>query len=211
MWDRRAWVIPVRGTLPWPNTTGAAILDWRGGFEDDADSYHSDVHEAVEPDVDDTRDAVKPIPPTPRSLEPVFWTREALQAFWEYLKLLRVDGKLGSLGLTFHAAPKYRDGSIPSTCGQGNFFHFRGASNPDSFPAQPQETTSERDTGSDLSTVDYIKVYHDAVKSMLLRTAIDIWSYEVRDDKGRTLERIRVLKGAKLVLLDHLSCGMMIS
>ena len=59
--------------------------------------------------------------------------------------------------------------------------------------------------------IDYFKIYHDADKSMLLRTILDIYALQVKDGQGMVVDKIRVLKGAKLVLVDHLSQGMLIS
>jgi hypothetical protein len=62
-----------------------------------------------------------------------------------------------------------------------------------------------------LSTVDYMKVYYDAVGSMNLRSVFDAWAYEIRDGQGVLVEKIRVLQGGKLVLMDNLSRGVLIS
>lgn len=185
------------------------MLDECGGFEA---SDESSILDDTKTGIENTNEILKPIPPAPRSLEPVLWTREALQTFWEYLKVLRVDGKLGSLGITFHAAPRYKDGSMPSTAREGQAWLFDSLSQRSSAPStQSKGGATQANDGLGLSSVDYIKVYHDAVQSMFVRTAIDIWQYEVRDGKGQSVERIRVLKGAKLVLVDHLSEGVMIS
>jgi hypothetical protein len=72
----------------------------------------------------------------------------------------------------------------------------------------PKEVTAEG-VASALSKTDYIKVYHEAKKSMFLRTALDLWAYE--QGEGKAKEKVRVLKGAKLVMVDHLSTGVLIS
>jgi hypothetical protein len=46
-----------------------------------------------------------------------------------------------------------------------------------------------------LWTVDYIKVYHDAVGSINLRSVFDAWAYEIRDGQGVLVEKISVAGG----------------
>ncbi|KAJ2922598.1 hypothetical protein H1R20_g14503, partial [Candolleomyces eurysporus] len=206
--DRRAWIIPVRGIIPWEGSSPAETLQ--------------------EPDA-------KPIPPTPRSLEPVFWSHKALKNFWEWLQILRDGGKLGTLGISFHAAARTKSGGLLGSTSNGH--GGAGAGTSSTWEARRQNwnwalaggaqrltkddttttgladdiETTTRVQQPTLSTVDYIKVYHDAVMSMSLRSAFDAWSYEVRDDQGVLVEKIRVLQGAKLVLMDNLSRGILIS
>ena len=54
-----------------------------------------------------------------------------------------------------------------------------------------------------LSKIDYIKVYLDAPRSFYVRSALDAWSYQLpsKSADGR-LQKIRVLKSARLLLLD---------
>lgn len=61
-----------------------------------------------------------------------------------------------------------------------------------------------------LSVVDYVKVNHDAFCRLHVRNALDAWSYEVRDMDG-SVKKIRLLKGARLVLVDARSRGIQIS
>ena len=70
----------------------------------------------------------------------------------------------------------------------------------------PQETRSN----SNLSMVDYIKINHDAPCRLYVRSALDAWSYEVSDADG-CVKKIRLLKGARLVLVDACSRGIQIS
>ncbi|KAF6751668.1 hypothetical protein DFP72DRAFT_1172079 [Ephemerocybe angulata] len=255
IWDRRAWIIPVRGSLPWEGCTAADVLFERD--PDDQDSVPSSSSSVLPLE--------KPVPPAPRSLEPVFWTRGALVQFWEFLKVLRRDGKMGMLGVAFQPSAQYRSGgglsrdgtgfgwSSEGAGGQGQFaqqeeakrgrkgkerakaqgywdcdlgFGF-GGSRESSFAdisaasgsgqaanANVAEDAAEQSVprlSPGLTGVDYIKVYHEAGKSMVLRTVFDVWAFQVKDGSGKVGERIRVLKGAKLVLVDHLSKGMLIS
>jgi hypothetical protein len=205
--DRRAWIIPVRGVIPWKGSSPAETLQEPGA---------------------------KPIPPTPRSLEPVFWSHTALKSFWEWLQILQDGGKLGTLGISFHAAARARNGGLLSSTSNG---HGGGDGTGSTWEARAQnrilglgggaqrltkDATTTTGVGDDiepttkvqqpnLSTVDYIKVYHDAIGSMSLRSVFDVWAYEIRDGQGVLVEKIRVLQGAKLVLMDNLSRGVLIS
>jgi hypothetical protein len=72
--------------------------------------------------------------------------------------------------------------------------------------------------------VDHIKVYHDVEYAMLLRNVWDAWGFlpqvkgaEVVIDQNKwaggdaKLKKIRILKGAKLVLVDERSKGVLLS
>ncbi|KDR77294.1 hypothetical protein GALMADRAFT_225410 [Galerina marginata CBS 339.88] len=136
-----------------------------------------------------------PIPPTPGSPDRVSWTEASLRGFWQFLLDLRNVGSLGSLGISFHAA---RD--KPS---QASKF---SASDSILTPSRATLDTS-LNPSSQTSMVDYIKVYHDAPKALYVRYALDIWQY--RKTSGD--DKIRVLKGARLVLVDEASQGIAVS
>ncbi|KAJ7093927.1 hypothetical protein B0H15DRAFT_776339, partial [Mycena belliarum] len=53
---------------------------------------------------------------------------------------------------------------------------------------------------------DHIKVYHDAAHSMRIRNLLHVWAFEPGDGV-----KIRLLKGARLVLLDERSKGILVS
>ncbi|KJA17832.1 hypothetical protein HYPSUDRAFT_1003789 [Hypholoma sublateritium FD-334 SS-4] len=70
---RVAWLVPVRGILPWTDCSAAILLDdWEGLFS--------------------------PADRNPR----ITWTRESLLQFWIFLIDLRTSGTLGALGISFH-------------------------------------------------------------------------------------------------------------
>ena len=58
-------------------------------------------------------------------------------------------------------------------------------------------------------SVDYMKIYHEGPRRMIVRTALDVWGYNLDAKDGS--QKVRPLKGAKLVLLDHRSRGVLIS
>ena len=70
----------------------------------------------------------------------------------------------------------------------------------------PQETYSNFNS----TTVDYIKINHDAPCRLYVRNALDAWSYEFEGTNG-CVKKIRLLKGARLVLVDACSRGIQIS
>ena len=55
--------------------------------------------------------------------------------------------------------------------------------------------------------VDYIKVYYDAYCRLYVQSALDAWSYDTDDCDNK----VRVLKGARLVLVDACSRAIQIS
>ena len=163
-----AWLIPIRGTLPWHNCTSGAFLD---------PASH-----------------VIPTPSSPIIDDQISWTQGSILQFWDFLYRLRQVGRLGPLGIAFNccssqsrATTDITDQQMPTT---------------DTLP-YPQESRS-------LSMVDYIKVNHDAPCRLYVRSALDAWSYEVRDTDG-CVKKIRLLKGARLVLVDACSRGIQIS
>jgi len=74
-----------------------------------------------------------------------------------------------------------------------------------------------------LSSVDHIKVYHDVEYAMFLRNVWDAWGFSLqaegvegvldqdrRGESGTKMRKVRVLKGAKLVLVDERSTGVLL-
>ena len=78
-----------------------------------------------------------------------------------------------------------------------------------------------------LLEVDHIKVYHDVTCALHIRNVLDAWGYPNttldgsfeahgrdkntgKDNRPKT-KKIRILKGAKLVLVDERSKGVLIS
>lgn len=159
-YSRCAWIIPVRGQLPWSESSSAVLLD-------------------------SPRDP--PAPPNTQ-LNEFTWTTSAVSKFWKFLVGIREAGNLGSLGISFHAVLS-----------------------PDrSSRAVKNVTTDTVDAGLhkvslvSISSVDHFKIYHDWPRSSQLRNIFHAWSFESEE------YRIRLFVGAKLVLLDNKSRGVMI-
>lgn len=178
-----AWLIPIRGTLPWENCTSAVFLD----------ASH--------------------IIPTPIVDDQVSWTQGSILKFWEFLLRLREVGKLGPLGISFNCSSQSRI-SPATTDVDDHQVH------PDLLFLNVTATTTHTSSSyyhpqgtpriGNLSMTDYIKVNHDAPCRLHVRSALDAWSYEVKDKDG-CFKKIRLLKGAQLVLVDACSRGIQIS
>jgi hypothetical protein len=74
---RVAWLIPIRGVLPWDDCSSATLL------EDDSD-YLSIPFDGYNTQI--------------------LWTSELLLKFWDFLRDLRTSGTAGSLGISFNAS-----------------------------------------------------------------------------------------------------------
>jgi hypothetical protein len=82
-----------------------------------------------------------------------------------------------------------------------------------SDPPSPQPIASA--LKSRLADIDYVKVYCDAPRAMLVRQILREWAYEDRHAGDPTrrdpMEAVRILEFAKLVLVDERGEGVLIS
>ncbi|KAJ6618736.1 hypothetical protein B0H10DRAFT_2028922 [Mycena sp. CBHHK59/15] len=144
-------------------------------------------------------------PPDPQTHEEITWTMAALASFWSFLLLLRERGTLGSLGLSFHVSRYFSSNSQQSIDtelpGMGTQIWSIDLQNEASI------TSSSRQLHVPLVFLDHIKLYHEAPNSMQIRSVLDAWAFEPGDTSGK----IRLLKGARLVLLDERSKGILVS
>lgn len=200
---RCAWVIPVRGCPPWPGCTAASVLD---------PSHASD--EATSP-------SIGPRAPSTASTDDalsgqIIWTQNALFQFWDFLLKLQEGGALGPTTLSFHAAPTVRQESVPGTSATPAIVAGHavetpplvsgqtGSFSPRSYVARP----------APLLATDHVKVYHGARYAMRLRHILYAWTFEARqpgnaEGVAGVAGKVRVLKGARLVLLDERAKGML--
>lgn len=138
-----------------------------------------------------------PSPPTPNVENRITWTRAALVAFWAYLLRLRGAGSLGALGVSFHAAPNHRHAASLAV---------GSASAGDEIETEAETVLSL----TPLSALDHIKVYHEGPNAMHVRNALDVWAYIVPGAEQENV-KIRLLKYARLVLVDERAKGVLIS
>ena len=126
------------------------------------------------------------------SLQPnlVQWNPASLIKFWQFLLALRNSGLLGALGVSLQLS-----NSFGMTLG-GDYSH----SNPVSLSHEPM------DSKTDLISADYIKLYHDASRTFYVRKAVDCWSYQTESE----VSKVRILKGAKIPLLDEVSIAILV-
>lgn len=184
---RLAWIIPVRGRLQWAGATAASILE-------DDHGPRSPASDNLLPFVDSDPSGSK-----------LTWTRGSLNDLWSTLKDLRECGRFGPLSLSFHAT--VRTGLTDSMEHYSYFGSHKQTTISMSTSVSsdmPADEPQQRNTGPPLSAVDYIKVYHDAKYTKNLRAVLRAWSYR------KAGQKLRLLKEAKLVLVDELSRGLVI-
>lgn len=186
---RSAWLIPVRGNFPWDGSTPAVILD-------------SSVQ--------------LPIPADAQAGEPIVWTHSSLASFWSFLLGVQEARSVGSIGLSFHASQSYARVS-QSTFSLNTTSLMPGAGNQgvlefNTVSDRGSVTTTTPASHIILSNVDHIKVYHDTLNAMHVRNIFHIWSYTAQPlTSSNEPEKIRLLKGARLALVDERSRGILIS
>ncbi len=124
----------------------------------------------------------------------VQWNSTSLIKFWQFLLALRNSGSLGALGVSLqlsHCSP----GVSSNTPAMGVY----SQSNPVSLSHEPM------DPKKNLISADYFKLYHDASRTFFVRKAVDCWSYQTENE----VSKVRILKGAKLPLLDEVSIAVL--
>ncbi|KAJ8072543.1 hypothetical protein PM082_016102 [Marasmius tenuissimus] len=180
---RRAWLVPVRGTLPWDHATHAVVLD--PGFSPQM-----------------SRSSTSGL-----SL-PIIWTHSSVLGFWNLLLSFRREKTLGPIGISFTGA------------GSGVLRHLNRLIDRSDLEDDDAPTSSAtRETldykpppkRNSLDSVDYIKIYHNSQFSCHLRNVVDLFTFENDAGDGGGVLKVRVLKGARLVLVDELSRGVLIS
>ncbi|CAA7268787.1 unnamed protein product [Cyclocybe aegerita] len=129
--------------------------------------------------------------PISSDLGTILWSEESLLNFWQFLLDLRRVGALGSLGISCHFARQQKQPSLPQN--QANI-----------------ETPPSAVPVPGFSTTDHIKLYHDASKAFYIRNALDLWSFQIGIDQELP-RKVRVLKGAHLVLMDNSSRPILVS
>lgn len=199
---RCSWIIPLRGSPPWEMCTPALIL---------ASSFAQD---AGKPEVFPSGPVQNIIgSEVLQATAEISWTHNAILDFWNFLLELRDAGALGPIALSFHASP-----------GENHSLDSRKA------PECPSPVVgSDPLIETTLSSLDHFRICHVARYAMQIRNVLDAWSFipspkvvtgplSVHDtmthqytatDSPNTAAKIRMLKGARLVLLDEQSRGVL--
>ncbi|KAF7292774.1 hypothetical protein MIND_01176100 [Mycena indigotica] len=142
-----------------------------------------------------------PKPPDPGTNE-ILWSGRAIKAFWAFLLDIRANRVLGPIGLSFNVS------LVPTVNSQfgGSYMGFGQAQAISEEPAVPSTASSVAfEYMIPLHQIDHIKVYHDAMNSMELRNVLYAWSYVAESGT-----KMRLLKGARFVLLDERSQGILV-
>ncbi|KAI0767255.1 hypothetical protein C8Q74DRAFT_1449429 [Fomes fomentarius] len=187
---RLGWVIPIRGRLQFNGATSASMSACGSG------------------DQSSTEQCLPVAPKPPGDTDPVselIWTPDALVAFWEFLKGLREAGRIGPLSLSFHAVHSLTTPSMVPYSYVGSHKQTTGPSGiSSSMSTIIQPSASTGPAALPLQLVDHVKVYHDARYTQSVRAILRAWSYQMDGQK------IRLLKDARLVLVDERSRGLLI-
>ncbi|KAI0341875.1 hypothetical protein BDW22DRAFT_1357957, partial [Trametopsis cervina] len=169
---RCAWIVPVRGTPPFPDCTSASVLEpnplagpqWALPSGPASHGAHQD---------------------SPGSIT---WTEEVLRAFWDFLISVREARTMGDIGLAFVCANASSGSST-----------------------RRQVASSSSDHPRDGWDFDYVEVNLGAPHARKMRDVLHVWYFEcmLPEQLGGQLGRYRLLKGAKLVLLDERDRGIL--
>ncbi|KAH9848638.1 hypothetical protein C2E23DRAFT_422954 [Lenzites betulinus] len=179
--SRLAWIVPIRGRLPWEGATPALMM--ARPTEHDSSEGQTQTPEAI---------GTSPF-------SSIVWTRDALSAFWTFMKDVQDKGNLGPLSLAFYSS------TSSAAAASSHYGSHEQASSAGLNPSFPQESILSMEAPrSTLCDMDYIKIYHDARYTRILRNLLNAWAYRTPG------LRVRVLKAAALVLLDERSQGMLI-
>ncbi|OSX63848.1 hypothetical protein POSPLADRAFT_1045025 [Postia placenta MAD-698-R-SB12] len=226
---RAAWIVPVRGFLPW-DCSSACMLSTK--VAQGEPEQHKDQQLLLPCPLGGGCDDMNV-----EGRSDITWTADALAAFWNFLLSLRSACTLGPLSLSFHAASASHTGrsasSFPSA-GHAQDTHSSGAHSRNTGTATDARPHN-------LLSVDHIKVYHDAPYSTQIRNVLAAWRYTYSCSRGAAASdsaqlngldidnhdsntmhsperavaghtgRIRLFKGAKLVLVNERSKGILIS
>ena len=141
--------------------------------------------------------------PPPGAPEIISWTSRSLLAFWTFLLHLRATEAYGSIGIAFESSRSRRFNTPPITA----------AITPpeDSGLLTPPPTSPlgvRLDQAPSLAGSDVVKIYHEAWTHLLLRKALDDFTFAAEDTFGP--HDIPVLRGARFVLLDERSQGVLV-
>jgi hypothetical protein len=150
----------------------------------------------------------------------IVWTYSSFRPFWTFLRscLETLGSVTGPLSLSFCAASPRSD---PTGSQRASELSTTSAYLPanreteitSSDPSSPLPIASA--SKSRLADIDYVKVYCDAPRAMLVRRMLREWAYDEDEHTGdptrSPMEAVRILEFAKLVLVDERGEGVLIS
>ncbi|KAI0699225.1 hypothetical protein BC835DRAFT_582261 [Cytidiella melzeri] len=190
-YSRCAWIIPVRGAPPFPGCTPASVLDY---------TRHS------EPSSLDLYDVLLPSGPTSKVVHQdspgtITWTADAIRSLWKFLCSVRDAGHIGAVALSFQCA-NFFSASLDQSLGQV-FAQSQGR--------DMDSGGKSGSTAKGLRGLDYIKVYVDAPHAPGMRDVLHAWHYEclLPTQLGGDVARLRLLRGARLLLVDESNRGVL--
>ncbi|KAG1778730.1 hypothetical protein EV702DRAFT_134889 [Suillus placidus] len=200
-YNRAAWLIPVRGSLPWDDATCATIL--------------------APPQIPQRDDTPLPSGPAPLrdGISRITWTHHSIVHFWEFLISIQQAKNLGLISIGFHSAPSDTAFTLDPTAESGNRplqpAHVEGS-------ADLSDGFSDQVRHAQLEATDFIKVYHDTKYSFYLRNILDAYQYvpeATTSEKRHTADceiaglitKIRLLRLARLVIVDDRSRAVLLS
>ena len=203
---RVAWLIPVRGLPPWDGVSGAYVT--LGG--------HRAIRVSVPGPAEGQSSPTSISGSSGDSDSDIVWTHASLRQFWEFLRSCsETPGSVtGPLSLSFWAAPQSEHpdsprGTVSSANLPANIETKMTPSN--SSPPVPISPTLK----SRLAEIDYVKVYCDASRAMLVRQTLGQWAYKedvsADGEDLRVAAAIRILEYAKLILVNERGEGVLVS
>ena len=196
IYSRVGWLIPVRGLPPWEDVSRARVA-----LSDTSIQLLGHVLSSTTNNSD------------------IIWTYSSFRQFWTFLRSCsETSGSAtGPLSLSFCAAPRpdptgtQRGSESPTTSAYLAANRETEITPSDHSPLVPIAISAPK---SRLTDIDYVKVYCDAPRAMLVRRTLGEWAYKEdghAEDPGNPVEVIRILEFAKLVLVNERGEGVLIS
>ncbi|KZV67722.1 hypothetical protein PENSPDRAFT_754695 [Peniophora sp. CONT] len=216
------WIVPLRGTLPWAGCTRGLFT---GSWKDVGVSNPKTRGEAGSEQL---------VPAYDTDGESVTWSPDAARQLWSDLRdAVRQEGtSLGKATLSFRGARRPRLGMCAPLSPQPGDVEDRtgDATTNKGDTLQGSEAGRAGEMRRALDEIDHIAVYCDAWRAPIVQELLYIWQYESRsselsvvgehggggtDGGGPSAEgkgpvgKVRMLKGARLVLVDGLGQGVL--
>ncbi|KAF8480013.1 hypothetical protein DFH94DRAFT_739716 [Russula ochroleuca] len=195
IYSRVAWLIPVRGLPPWEGVSRGRVA-----LGDISLSSLGHGHLSTSSDSD------------------IVWTYSSFRQFWTFLRSsLETAGSVtGPLSLSFCAAPRSDPTGMPrGSEPSATSVYLPANRETEIMPSDPSPLVPiARASKSRLADIDYVKVYCDAPRTMLVRRTLGEWEYKEGghvEAPGNLVEAIRILEFAKLVLVNERGEGLLIS